>query len=483
MSGSTTRRSNNASLFESLESRQMLSAVPLGSKIKVAQLTDTNGNALNSSRITVRFSENITLADASKIRLFGYGLNPLSSNGTAQQKITINTLNVVEGADGNKIVFETDRRVRKGAKLTFYNGFVKNASDNSDTGDLTTELPKGLNKERFTLSARAFRPTDLSLFNQDLFSGAPAVTPTPNVPSEASVLADLTAFFNDKIAQGLLTSEQKTTALNQFNDVNNQSLVPAPNIRAGIVALVGTVAETAIDDLLGTDNVTGKKYTIIDFSTDVTGSATIAETKANPTTGRLRTLFKTTYRGEPFQVLSAMMAHEAVHQDIPDTVSPDLPDSINEEIFANTVETIVWAQHLMVDDSVASAGTQLVTERNASLLAMLNSGLALFPRVGLTDGPILGGNVFFGADPVTGGDYTSFDNYVRRLYTARNFQDTDTAANRLAREYQNAICARTDTTNFNFTDARNDLFDNSQQIITDREACALAHTLLAQITK
>jgi hypothetical protein len=468
-------------VFEPLERRQMLSAVPIGSKIKVAMLTDSNGAALNSSRLTVKFSEAITISDTSKIRIFGYGIDPTSGSGTAQQKITINVTNVEAGADGNKVVITTDRRVRKNAKLTFYNGFVKNTVDNTDTGDVATNLPKGLNKERYTLACRAFEPTNLKYFNKTQYDAATNVTATPTAPSENTVRAALVTHLDKKVTAGTITADEKTAALALFDDTTNKSTVPSANLRAAIVSLYGTVGESSIPHLLGTSNVTGKRYSVIDFSdSEVSASALVAETLINPTNGRLRTLYKSSFKGENFLALSANLAHEALHQDTGTIVV----DGISEEIFCNTVETVVWAQQLMIDKAPADDHTQLVTNQNALLLAMLNSGKALYPRVGVYDAPLLGGqNVFNGGDAVAGGDYTSFENYVRRIYAARNFADSETPAPPLALTMQNEICARTDTNSFNYRSSRTDFWDNSQQIITDKSAVALAAVLKLQVQK
>ena len=108
------RNKSTGALFEKLEDRQLMSAVPLASKIKVAMLVDGSGNALDSSRVTIQFSEGITLVDPTKLRLFGYGLVTATGTGLAQQKITIKITSAVAGADGNKIVLTTDRRAAQG---------------------------------------------------------------------------------------------------------------------------------------------------------------------------------------------------------------------------------------------------------------------------------------------------------------------------------------------------------------------------------
>jgi len=461
-----------------------MSAVPLAAKIQVAMATDAQGNALNQSRVTVRFSENINLVDPTAFRMFGYRILTETGTGNAQAKTTINITSVVAGADGNKIVITTDRRIRKNAHLTIFDGGVTNASDSTSIGRQDVLIPKGLNKERFTLACRAFTPTQLKFFDPALFPGAAALNTTPTEPSTNTVTTQLTAYLDKEVASGFITAAQKTAALAVYNDATVTSEVPAPNMRAALASLTGTIADGAIAQFTTNANVTGKPFTVIDFSTEVSSSAVIAETTGNVVTKRIRTLFKTSYKGENFLALAPFLAHEAVHQDVVGA-DPTLPDSIHEEEFANAIETYVWAQELTQDPTPASAHTELSTHLNADLLAMLNSGLALFPRVGTHTGPINGGNAMPHSSPNIQGTtpFLSFEDYVTRQYQARNFSNTDTPANPYALQVSNNITGRSDSATFTFSQSRIDFFDNSQQVIGDRNAVALAHDLRLGITK
>jgi hypothetical protein len=481
-SGRENNESQSPSFFEKLESRELLSAVPIAAKIKVAMATDSQGVALNSSTITVRFTENINLIDSTKFRMFGYSINTASGSGTAQQKTTINLTSVVPGADGNKLVFTTDRRVRKGARLIMFPGAITNTSDGTSIGDQEPLMPKGLNKERYTLACRAFNPTVANFFDPALYPKADPLVTTPNLPSTSSVTNALTSYLNKEVTAGTITSAQKTQALGIYNDATITSEFPSANMRAGLASLVGTVAEDAINQYTTSANVTGKPFTVVDFSTEVSNSAVVAETTGNVTTKRIRTLFKTSFKGESFLTLAPFLAHEAIHQDIVGA-DPALQDGVKEEEFAVTVETMIWAQELNIDPTPASGHTELATHLNADLLAILNSGIALFPRVGELAAPILGANALPGATVSDGmGAYTSFQNYISRIYQARNFSNAETPGNDYARTVQNNITGRTDTTNFTFSDARISIFDNSQQVISDKLAVKVAGVLKLKIT-
>src|ERR1043165_8894954 len=79
-----------APLVEHLEERQLMAVSPVvaGTKIKGINLS-SGGVSTNQTLVTIPFSGDVTLVDATKIRMFGYAINPLSSK-LGQVKKTIN---------------------------------------------------------------------------------------------------------------------------------------------------------------------------------------------------------------------------------------------------------------------------------------------------------------------------------------------------------------------------------------------------------
>src|SRR5689334_8572270 len=91
-----------APAFEQLEPRQLMAVSPVvaGSKIKGINLSNNNIST-NQTLVTIPFSGDITLVDASKIRMFGYAINPLSAKlGQIKKTINISNVNVL-AADAN----------------------------------------------------------------------------------------------------------------------------------------------------------------------------------------------------------------------------------------------------------------------------------------------------------------------------------------------------------------------------------------------
>ena len=462
-----------SSVFDTLEGRQLMAAVPLYAKIKVTNPAAGDGTQTNSSLVEVKFSEKVTLLDASKFRLFGYGLKTETGTGTAQKKITINVVNPTVDSFGNKITFSTDRKVRKGARLIFYAGAFSDQATATANADITGQLPKGLNKERFTLTNRAFAPTVLGFFNQSIYSGAPAVTAAGSTIATNTVTTNLTNFLQLKVDNGFITAAQKTAALARYNSTLATTIIPNANLRAALISTVGTIGEPAIASILDGVNSTGKAYSIVDFSSSTGSAAVVAETSTT-SSGRLRITLKTAFTGDRFESLGAILAHEIAHQ--------DLATGQSEELFTNTVETMVYAQQLLANKAIAQAGTQLVTDQNLRLLALLNSGDQLFPRVGTLQAPLLGnGNIFPNGNNISGGNYVSFDNYIRRVYQARGFNNVNSPGNAQAVTESNNILLGTETATFEFSAARISLFDAGQQIITDKAAVKLATALKLKV--
>ena len=124
-----------------------------------------------------------------------------------------------------------------------------------------------------------------------------------------------------------------------------------------------------------------------------------------------------------------------------------------------------------------------MTHLNADILAVINSGAALFPRVGERNAPILGGNALPRSNPTAGGSspFTSFDNFVNRQYAARGFGTGDTPGNPYALAISNNITGRTDSSVFNFSESRITFFDNSQLIISDKGAMRLAASIKVKV--
>jgi len=452
---------------ESLEQRRLLAVSPeviIASKIKVKNLFDDQGLSINQSQLTVRFSSNVTLADPTKVRMIGYVVNPV---GGAQRKVTVNLSEITHDAvnSPNIITFKTDSLSPKTGRIIIDAGGVKDP--NGDDIVQNVQPPKGQNKERFTLARRAFRPTDLSLFPKFVDAGGNNGTALTSDVPEATVFSNFTSFMRKKRDAGLITEAQRQQAVDLYNNATVQSIIPNANLRAALASLVGTVGEPAIDSIINGQNSTGKPWTVVDFSSEARPGAVVAESLINPDTGRVRMLFKTDYRGEPFQALAGYLAHETMH------IETNMTAGQQEEICTNILENLVYAHHVLGFRGWIFSQSLLTQQGNAELLAMLNSGSKVFPRVGMSDAPLQNpdNKVFWNGSTSD----TSFEAFVRRQYQERNFGDFNTDGNETWQAMYTLITGRTEEANYNRTTISR--IDESQQIITDKRAIALASAL------
>jgi hypothetical protein len=454
-------------IFERLEDRKYFAAIANASKLKLTY-PSSNGISLNQSLITIPFSEAVTLADVDKIRIRGYALN-LTGGGQVKKVVNIvpASFRVVDG-DHRYIQFRTDRLMRKGGKIYFDAGSLKNEANGQNIPVQTIQSPKGQNKERFTLANRAFKPTDLAYVSKSVYSSAPVATTANGTVSQGVALANLTTLLDKKVAAGQITAAQKTSALTRFNSSAANTIIPDHNLRAALCSLVGTIAEPAIAVIIDGKNLSNKPYLKVEFGTP-RASAIIADTDVT-LTGKLRIRVRPEFSGENIGALSAILAHESLHQ--------DEDNGLYEEVISTTIETTVYAQQVDIDNTIAANHTALVVDQNTKLLALLNSGRRLFPTIGEQEAPNLNATqgVFRDGTVPAGGAYVSYEDYLKRAYSDRGAVDRNSLGNDTLRVYTNAF-------NPSITDSRfqqtviDQLDVNLYPVITNPMAIRLAKAL------
>jgi hypothetical protein len=366
----------------------------------------------------------------------------------------------------------TDRLMRKGGSIIFYEGCLTDS--NGDTlAEQTRKTVKGQNKERFTLACRGFIPTNFNRFTSEIFAASADPIPGSTDIPEATVTANLDAFLGKKVTLGIITQEQKDAAMATYNSDAAKARISNANLRAALISLTGTFAEGAIASFLGPN------YIVVAFQTPADPTVPVAQTTVKPGDGRLRTVVRPEFDGEPFQVLSAWLAHEALHQDSAFT--------LQEEVVATTFGILVNAQQAQTDPTYLKAGTQLVNQDNESLLALLNSGRTIFPYIGVNEASMrLNANlgVFPGQKAASdgGGVYLSFDDFIRRGYIERGAVSGNTAGNALLNDYYQKVTGKTPAADMQFSDQIMTDIDTLQFPLGTRAAIVIAQQLKLKLS-
>jgi hypothetical protein len=216
--------------------------------------------------------------------------------------------------------------------------------------------PAGATAEEPALSLESgpFVPERPELFGPPYYPDAPGFAParTPDRAPEPTELL--------RRAESLVGARDAALvgrARELFGDPRVEALVPHPGLRAGLVSLLGTVAEPAIAWLLE-----GDRFALVDFA-DLDGpDAARSLTGAD---GRQRIVFASRFGSEEPGLLSVVLAHEALHSD--GRVS-DL-----EELVATALQALVHMQQLLANPTLAREETELAQATNAWALIRLNT--------------------------------------------------------------------------------------------------------------
>jgi hypothetical protein len=83
--------------------------------------------------------------------------------------------------------------------------------------------------------------------------------------------------------------------------------------------------------------------------------------------------------GEPLELLSALLAHEAIHC--------DRAGGIQEEIVATALDTLLYIQFLGINPALARHQSLLSKDLNIDAIAMINSGRRLPESIGVLPSP------------------------------------------------------------------------------------------------
>jgi hypothetical protein len=295
------------------------------------------------------------------------------------------------------------------------------------TFPVPTPRTKFLSPSEAALWGKAYEPTNIDLFPANVYGGMPSQG-IPQSTDPAVVREDLRQHFAAYIQTGRLHPALADLLLRWFDDVEKRqgfidptTGVFEPQLMAMVLATGGTPGQGSISAIIGGKNDTGRPARVVYYGELPPGSLAGASVQPDPIDGQDRWIITIhpLLRNEPFLTVSALIAHEAMHQ--------DNIQGQDEEIAGKSAEINTWKQHLLVSPELASINTPLSRFLNLQTLMHENSGQS-FPNGGIFEAPLAQGtqDVIPNSDFLT---HTSFEDFLRNnVYVG--VADVDTPGNR-----------------------------------------------------
>jgi hypothetical protein len=182
--------------------------------------------------------------------------------------------------------------------------------------------------------------------------------------SEAQVRARLEPYL---VTQFGGSQARTRTVLSVFDRLETKLRVPSPTLRAGLVALAGTLAEPALDAFLA-----GGPFSTIDFGPV---AARTAVAQSLPDGSRRRIVVDPRFQHEHFGLLTTVLLQELLHHDAAGNGA--------EDAVVAAVAAMTHAQALYRHPELAGLGTELSRRLNTLVLAWTNSRQPGSPRSGV----------------------------------------------------------------------------------------------------
>ncbi len=259
---------------------------------------------------------------------------------------------------------------------------------------------------RFGLTALSPAPTESELEDLPVYAIEPDFSPDLVMRSRPFVLTNNSAdaFPNSQVTPGKMSESHARSRLKRFlyrrglsgdevreavalyDDAAVKAIIPTPTLRASTLMLYqwGPYQAT-IDSIIDGVNPSGESFASVDYG-DTKFQDAVATLKIDPN-GQYRLIVDQNFDREPPEQLIPVVFHESLHG--------GGTNSRQEEVTANILDTICYAEVLLADPTVADAGTELGVFNNIEVLGLLNSmGRAGGGEIGIVSSPL--GDIFVG---------------------------------------------------------------------------------------
>ncbi|GIW17055.1 MAG: hypothetical protein KatS3mg064_0212 [Tepidiforma sp.] len=360
-------------------------AAPAGAEARAERIRE-NGLATLRSRVTVTFDRPAEVADSRIPLASHFELRiALAEGGSRRQLVAAAERST---ANRREVVLTVDALVTEGSVLTV----SRRAFDPRASGSFEVPVAADLSPLAALLASSALTPADPAFFD-------------PPEEREPDPATDDPAAMREALRRHLAVrgSDAATSAdALAVYDAIPAATVPSPKLRAALAALTGTFAEPALADLLTPANCTGQPAASIDFREPPGMERLLARVTYTGTGARVVSIHPS-LRGERFELLIPLLAHEAVHC--------DQFDSRVEEVAATAFDTLLFLRLVAADPTLAEERTRLARELRIDALAMVNSGAVLPESIGVLRSPGVEA-----ALPGTNAPYRSFAELVTTAY-------------------------------------------------------------------
>ena len=320
-----------------------------------------NGVPQRSSELRIPFPHPIAISNAAGFELRVPVLDPL----TDALQIRLLTISDIY-ADHATLVLQVNGPVSHGARLSLSAGSISIAGHPVAPDTVTLMHPDLLTPLRAALWFKPYTPASDDFYRPGQLSSLQADDP-------AVVTQRLRAFLQTRVAAGQLTEQDVEAVITRLNDGHQG--VPS-HLQAAVLATSGTLFARVAPIVLDGENRTGKPIALAYRELCCDEFARVYF-RINPL--REFIVLDPDARYEPFELLALALGHEAIfHQ--------DTELGRREEILANFVQYLAYADLVLADPALASVDTPFASVNRIGLLAVLNSGW-FFPGPGLGRAP------------------------------------------------------------------------------------------------
>lgn len=201
-----------------------------------------------------------------------------------------------------------------------------------------------------------FPPTDVDLFVDDVYEGARPMQPAERAPTnEIRLRGELCRILSGRFPEDPAARDE---AISIYDDPRLVEVVPDPRLRAGVVAMRGTLAAPALDAIRAGD-VTRVRFAPFDDD-----DAGVMARTLHPEDERDLVEINDRFRFEDFRLFAPTLLHEVLHH--------DREPSPTEELITHALDALVSVELLLETPGLALRGTALARWVNTDVMARLN---------------------------------------------------------------------------------------------------------------